>query len=229
MLKIVNAADLYRRPVLAASMFRDRAFQFKDRLRWEVSVDDMGMEYDQYDALDPVYVIVEDEAGEHLGSGRILPTTGRTMIAEHFSDLLGDTQLCSPRIWEITRFCVSPRVRSRKQALRIQSSLLWAGADLAKKSGVDFCLAVFNAPMIRIYKALGIAPEVLGSRDTPEGEICGGLWELSDELRAKFAENAGIVPGDAPEYFPCAERFPFAHGFKSGFGRVPEIIYDRAS
>lgn len=227
MLKIVHAADLYRRPVLAASMFRDRGAQFHDRLKWEVTLDDMGMEYDQYDGLDPIYVIVEDEAGEHLGSGRILPTTGRTMIGEHFSDLMGDTVFSSPKVWEITRFCVSPRATGRS-ALRIPTALLWAGVDLALRSGVEFCLGVFNAPMLRVYKSIGFMPEVLGSRSTEEGEICGGIWEMTAEKRDHLARKAGLEAGAAPEYFPSAERFPFAHDLTANFGRVPEAVYAKA-
>ena len=42
-------------------------------------------EIDQYDLLNPLYLILKDENGKHLGSCRALPTTGPTMIADHFS------------------------------------------------------------------------------------------------------------------------------------------------
>ena len=60
-------------------MFRDRATQFKTRLKWDVTVDAQGFEKDEYDALDPLYVIWENQAGRHAGSMRLLPSTGRTM------------------------------------------------------------------------------------------------------------------------------------------------------
>jgi acyl homoserine lactone synthase len=210
MIKIVYAADLYRRPLLAASMFRDRAAQFRERLGWEVAVDDHGLEFDQYDELNPIYVIVEDENGEHLGSGRILPTTGRTMIAEHFEDLTGGVTLNSPLIWEITRFCVSPRLKDRRTAMRVPTALLWAGCDLAVRSGVEFCVGVFNQQMLRIYKLAGFVPEVLGTRETSEGTICGGLWEITPEVRDQLAARAELAAEGTLHYFPSAERFPFA-------------------
>lgn len=211
MIKVVHAADLYRRPILAASMFRDRAAQFHHRLGWEaIQLDDLGLEFDQYDALDPIYVMIEDENGEHCGSGRMMPTTGRTMIAEHFADLTGGVAIQSPLIWEITRLCVSPRLRPGSAlARRAPAALLWAGCDLALRSGVEFCVGVFFAPMLRVFKAAGFTPEVLGTQQSSDGEICAGLWEITEEARDRLAERAHVAPERDLRYFPTLAAFPF--------------------
>ena len=73
-------------------MFRDRAFQFKTRLKWKVDVDENGFERDEYDALNPLYVILENNLGRHEGSLRLLPTTGRCMINEKFRFFAGRQQ-----------------------------------------------------------------------------------------------------------------------------------------
>ena len=57
MLSYIYANDLARFPVLQSEMFRDRADQFKRRLNWDVSVDENGLETDEYDAMNPLYVI----------------------------------------------------------------------------------------------------------------------------------------------------------------------------
>lgn len=212
MIKIVHAADLFRRPILAASMFRDRAAQFHDRLGWgAVELDDLGLEFDEYDSLNPVYVIKEDAQGRHVASGRLLPTSGRTMIAEHFEDCMGGVSLSSPRIWEATRLCVSPEAAKQgRNALTAPAEVFWAGVDLAMKSGAEFFVAVFFRHMQRVWKAAGFAPEVVGSRITDEGEICGGIWELTDEFRDRLAQRAGLTPGAEPCFFPSRESFQFA-------------------
>ena len=46
-------------------MFRDRASQFKTRLKWQVDVDENGFERDEYDALNPLYLILENNLGRH--------------------------------------------------------------------------------------------------------------------------------------------------------------------
>ena len=89
MIRFVYADQLKLYPLLADSMFRDRAAQFKDRLDWEVTVDENGWEKDEYDRLNPLYIIWENAEGRHGGSVRIMPTVGRIMTNEHFLDLTG--------------------------------------------------------------------------------------------------------------------------------------------
>jgi len=88
MLRYLRGSQLASHPKLANSMFRHRAVQFRDRLGWDVTVNAQGHEKDSYDALDPLYVIWQQDDGCHGGSMRFLPTTGPTMVNEHFSDLI---------------------------------------------------------------------------------------------------------------------------------------------
>lgn len=80
MIHYLYADQLKTYPILRDTMFRDRALQFKQRLGWDVEADAAGKECDDYDALNPLYVIWENEAGNHGGSMRFLPTTGPTMV-----------------------------------------------------------------------------------------------------------------------------------------------------
>jgi len=57
MLRYLYADELDQYPALKDSMFRDRAGQFKTRLNWDVKVDHNGYERDEYDDLNPMYVI----------------------------------------------------------------------------------------------------------------------------------------------------------------------------
>ena len=65
MLRYVYANDLHKFSDLAHSMFVDRADQFKTRLGWDVTVDSAGEERDEYDTLNPLYVIWEQPDGSH--------------------------------------------------------------------------------------------------------------------------------------------------------------------
>jgi acyl homoserine lactone synthase len=96
MIRFLYGDSLADHSRLAQSMFRDRAKQFSERLGWEVSVDDAGEERDQYDALNPLYVIWQRPDGLHGGSMRFLPTTGRCMTHEHFLHLSGGTPCSKP-------------------------------------------------------------------------------------------------------------------------------------
>ncbi|MEX0368256.1 MAG: acyl-homoserine-lactone synthase, partial [Ruegeria sp.] len=89
MLRYIYADELHKYPKLREGMFRDRADQFKTRLGWDVHINEQGEERDQYDDLNPLYVIWEEEDGSHGGSMRVLPTTGPVMINDVFGHLTG--------------------------------------------------------------------------------------------------------------------------------------------
>ena len=170
-------------------MFVDRARQFKERLKWDVNVDENGEERDQYDksALRPLYVIWERPDGSHGGSMRFLPTTGRTMVNEHFAHLLGGQKISDAQIWECTRFCLSSGTGSA-----VASSLMLAGSALMEGQGVDHFVAVFDAPMARVYRMVGSSPEVLGSAGEGRAKTSVGLWSYTTESKAKLLSNAGL-------------------------------------
>ena len=71
-LRYIYADDLIQFPKLARSMFKDRARQFADRLGWEVEVHADGSERDEYNDMNPLYVIWERSDGSHGGSMRFL-------------------------------------------------------------------------------------------------------------------------------------------------------------
>lgn len=208
MLRYLYADELGRFTGLARGMFRDRADQFAHRLGWKVQVDDTGCERDEYDALNPLYVIWEGADGRHEGSMRFLPTTGRTMINEHFTDILGGGSIVSPQIWECTRFCLARGAESR-----VAAALMLGGGELMRHFGVQHFAGVFDARMVRIYRMIGSSPEVLGSVGAGRDRISVGLWDFTDAARARVAARAGVTPELSEQWFRRSfgdERQPFA-------------------
>ncbi|MCK0150580.1 autoinducer synthase [Marivita sp. S6314] len=191
MIRYLYADQLSDHPVLARTMFEDRADQFKTRLGWDVVVDANGQERDAYDDLNPLYVIWEKADGTHGGSMRFLPTTGRTMINEHFLDLVDGVPLQSPFIWECTRFCLS-----RNTDPGTAAALMLAGGEIMQGFGVKHFVGAFDALMVRIYNRIGAAPEVLGSSGTGRSVISVGLWEFTQASQKQVSRVAGI-PLDA--------------------------------
>ena len=190
MIRFIYGRDLASVPRLADSMFRDRAGQFRSRLDWAVQVDAAGRERDQYDVDRALYCIYELPDGSHGGSGRLMPTTGPTMVNEHFAHLAGGP-IVSPLVWESTRFCVSPRLTGgAASAARISTALMLAGCEVALRFGLSHYIAVFDAPMRRIYRATGWAPEILAEDGEGRGRLCLGLWEVSPNTRAAILAKA---------------------------------------
>jgi len=211
MLRYIYANDLHKHPKLADAMFRDRADQFKTRLGWEVDVDENGYERDQYDGLNPLYVIWEDAHGGHGGSMRFLPTTGRTMVNEHFTQVMGGGTITSPVIWECTRFCLSRNAESKAAA-----ALMLGGGEIMQNFGIEHFVGVFDARMVRIYRMIGSSPDVLGSEGSGRDQISVGLWHFDKAAQMQVAKRAGLSPEVSRLWF----RLAFGHEMAS---TAPEL------
>jgi acyl homoserine lactone synthase len=191
MLRYLYADSLERFPRLAESMFRDRAKQFSTRLGWEVNVDAQGFERDEYDALNPLYVIWELPDGRHGGSMRFLPTTGPAMVNDHFRALLGDGTAESPLIWECTRFCLSPDADRREQG-RASAALALGAGELMAHFQLRHYVGVFDLRMERIYRLMGLEPEVIGRAGEGREALGVGLWSMHEEAFAPTLKRVGV-------------------------------------
>lgn len=187
MLRYLYADQLQEHPRLARSMFRDRARQFQERLNWEVSVLPDGSEKDGYDALNPLYVIWERPDGRHGGSMRFLPTTGDTMINDHFLHLTDGVRIVSPFIWECTRFCLAPDAEPR-----VSAALMLGGLEMGLDAQLSHAVGVFDARMVRIYRRLGWGPTILGSDGRGKDAISVGLWTFEEDIRPRLLTKSGL-------------------------------------
>ncbi len=168
-------------------MFTDRANQFHTRLAWDVTVADDGTERDNYDELNPLYVIWERPDGLHGGSLRFLPTTGRTMINDHFLNLTDNVEIRSPFIWECTRFCLAPDAEAR-----VSAALMLGGLEVGLASHLSHAVGVFDARMVRIYSRLGWGPTILGTTGEGRDAISVGLWAFERDVKARLLPRAGV-------------------------------------
>ena len=189
MLRYLYADQLRDCPKLRDTMFRDRADQFRDRLGWDVTVDEHGFERDEYDDMNPLYVIWQRADGTHGGSMRFLPTVGACMVNDHFLDLTDGVRIESPLIWECTRFCLA-----RGASPAVAAALMLGGGEIMQNFGVRHFVGVFDERMVRIYRRIGSSPEVLGSSGQGRDAISVGLWEFSADAQARVAEQAGLSP-----------------------------------
>jgi acyl homoserine lactone synthase len=184
MIRYIRGDELGAHGALAESMFRDRAAQFRDRLKWDVAVDARGWERDEYDHERALYVIWQRADGLHGGSLRFLPTTGATMVNDHFLHLTQGVRIASPYIWECTRFCLAPGAEGR-----VSAALMLGGLDLGQRFGLSHAVGVFDARMVRVYRALGWSPAVMGT----EGDVSVGLWAFEPERRSALLRKAGVA------------------------------------
>jgi len=145
-------------------MFRLRHEVFKERLDWEVG-SQAGKERDMFDDLDPVYIVCEN-AGEVLGSWRLLPTTRPYMLKDVFPELLyGMPAPEAPDVWEISRFAVSKRVANNESLGTINTVtnlLLEQLFTFAARRDISRIVAVADVRFERILKRAGLLTQRFG-------------------------------------------------------------------
>ncbi len=89
---------------LHAALGRYRHTVFIERLGWRLDTP-AGVERDQFDRPDTVYVVAQDDGGRITGCARLLPTTRPYLLGEVFPQLLnGLPPPASPDVWELSRF-----------------------------------------------------------------------------------------------------------------------------
>jgi acyl homoserine lactone synthase len=188
MIIIVEEHNAHEHRDLLREMYRLRTRVFRDRLGWDVTVVD-GLERDRYDEEAPVYLILADEEAKRvIGSLRLLPTTGPTLLADLFSDTLPDAAfLSAPSIWECTRFCLDEELLAtagRAEVLLASGRLLAALGQVALKAGIVTILGNFAPSMLRVYRRIGCEVEVLGTTHRYGGPVHLGAFRVSaDHLR----------------------------------------------
>ncbi len=205
MIQYLYADQLDQYPDLRASMFKDRAAQFSGRLKWDVTVNKRGFETDEYDALNPLYVIAQHPDGRHAGSMRFLPTTGPVMVNDHFGHLTDGVTITSPLIWECTRFCLAPNL---PPTMPIAAILMLAAAELGRRFHLAHAVGVFDSRMVRVYKSIGWEPDILGQSGTEPDAISVGIWEFASAPFAAIRAKAKVGPATAPQWFNRSFQAP---------------------
>ena len=196
MLRYLTTDQLAAYPVLRDTMHRDLTAQFRDWLKWDVTVDADGFERDKYDAMNPLYVIWEMPSGRHGGSMRFLPTSGRTMVHDHFLSFLGGADVRFEQILECTRFCIS-----QGAGTHVAAALMLAGGALMRAFDLTHLLGFFDARMVRIYNMIGASPDVLGSSGTGREKISVGLWAYRSGDRTTVLRRAGVSSAVSKHWF----------------------------
>jgi acyl homoserine lactone synthase len=139
-------------------MFRLRHAVFHDRLGWEVTSDN-GMEHDQYDECNPVYVLVKGDDSEILGCWRLLPTTGPYMLKDTFPQLLhGQPAPQQLDVWELSRFAVSTAEREGMGFgfSEVPMNMMRSSVRFAQDNGIARYVTVTSVSVERMLRKVGV-------------------------------------------------------------------------
>lgn len=168
-------------PGLPVRLAQYRHRVFVEQLGWELPVHD-GLEKDQFDRDDTVYVAAQDAHGNVVGCARLLPTTGAYLLGEVFPQLLnGLPPPSSPDVWELSRFAAVDFDAKRTSALAQFSSpvaveLLHASLRCAALHGAKRLLTVSPLGIERLLRRAGFRCHRAGPPMVVDGYALFACW-----------------------------------------------------
>ena len=198
MIIVVDGLNRHLFSEVLDEMFELRARVFGGRLGWDVNIQD-GKEIDEFDNLDPAYVIGLDDGGNVVAAVRALQTTGPHMLSDVFSAILcGEAPIRSATMWESTRFCVDTQRLNRgkdKNSVSYATCELMIGSlEYAKSAGISDIITVIDPVMDRVLKRSNCAPYDYVGETVPMGKVSAlaALLDCSDERISGVRDFAGI-------------------------------------
>lgn len=201
MINLITArnAELHRHRL--QQMFRQRHRVFRERLGWDVPSHN-GMERDQFDRPDAVYLVASDDKGDVVGSWRLLPTLRPYMASTVFRNVLGDVEPPSdPGIWETSRFVVEASTTGDRSAVacRTTAELLCALCEFGIAYNIRQVISVQDPFVTRLTKRMLGAGPAWQSRMQRIGNsmAMAAVYDVTgsalDHLRSHFNVPAPII------------------------------------
>ena len=147
-------------PQLFEQMGHYRREVFINQLGWELNTVN-GMELDEFDVSEAVYVCSHDDEGNVNGVARLLPTTGPYLMEKVFPQLwAGNTLPRDPKIWELSRFAMVDQAKSTALSLRqapsaAATTLLRQVIRTADANGAKSLITVSPIAMERLLRFNG--------------------------------------------------------------------------
>jgi N-acyl-L-homoserine lactone synthetase len=158
------------------SMHRDRKKVFVDFLKWSVPVVNGTHEIDQFDTSSAIYLIaLEPGSGDHRGSVRLLPSEMPHILGNVFPQLCDAGVPTGRDIFEMTRFCVSPRLADRDSQLQVRSALGLGVIEFALLFGITRLTGTAHMAWLSQILAVGWDVEMLGTPQDIDGEQIGAI------------------------------------------------------
>jgi len=178
-------------------MHRDRKIVFVDGLGWRLSAPGSWLEVDAYDNDHAVYLMARDEeSGDHLGSLRLLPTTGPNLLEGVFGTLCPDGAPCADNIWEISRLVTAPHEGTPgTRVLKVHRLLALALIEFGLLNGIEHYVLVAESQRVPALLSIGWRVTPL-SLPTPYegGQLIEALQiDVDAAIGGRLRERLGIA------------------------------------
>jgi acyl homoserine lactone synthase len=190
-----KSAELGPDTMYQLAKFRHRVFV--QQLGWPLPTTG-GLESDEFDHEDTLYVIAGDRNGEVVGCGRLLPTDEPYLLGVAFPDLMGGAPLpCAHDVWELSRFAISmPRneLLSARESWQNTCRLMAEIVRVAQAHGAVRLIAFSVLGNERLLKRMGVDVHRAAPPQLIDGKPTLPLWIEIDQ-QTRVALNIDLQRG----------------------------------
>ena len=178
------------------AVYRHRIFV--EQLGWQLPTEQEGMERDQFDGPDTLYVVAKDAAGKLCGCARLLSTEHAYLLSSVFPGLLdGQPSPSSPEIWELSRYTTQPsgdETLTREQQKERFAALLKAVVEAALARGAKRLITFSYLGVERLARNFGLHVHRAGAPQMIDGKPVLAFWiELDEQTRNALGVSAQAV------------------------------------
>lgn len=197
MIEFVQAGQAGKSGLLF-DMHRLRTRVFKDTLKWDVEVNPDGLEVDQFDLPETVYLLAVNNKGRVVGNWRMLPTDGPTMIRDVWPEFTRSLPLPSdPDIFEVSRFAIhSPEADPDEAAQQNQQALgemFCALTEACLLVDIRKIYTLYDERIAKVIQRINCQPSQVSQQIMIKDMVCQtGVFDIDDNMLERLREATGI-------------------------------------
>jgi acyl-homoserine lactone synthase len=190
-------AVLYRN--VLEDMFRLRHRIFVEKMGWEALRKPDGIEKDQFDTPEAVYLILQDDDGHVIGSHRLLPTLKPHLFSELFPEMCNVHGIKrGANVYELNRTCVDEDRLDPKKQEWARQQIIAGLVEFSHRAGIGHVTILTPLEVMFRYMLMGIEVKPLGLHKKIDGvnqaAVSVTMNKFADDaVKAAFRIKQNIV------------------------------------
>lgn len=174
MIEIFQAGQFGKTKTLV-EMHKFRKLVFKDRMGWDIPITEDGLDIDEFDLPETVYMVIRDKQERIVGTWRFTPTDGPSMIRDIWPEFTEDFAIpYDHNCWELSRFGVHTYDQERndhiEQVNKVTATMITALMEMFTLADIPYAYTLYHLPVGRSIRKVGFIPDIISEQHLLDGK-----------------------------------------------------------